>query len=63
MNTHQLDTFGDVFVLLYIEVGGWCVINGKAVAVFLQSYDPSAFNFLTMLGFKQMNDHHKQLCL
>ena len=30
----------------------------KTVDIYLQSFEPSAFNFCTMLGFKQMNNHY-----
>ena len=50
--------FGLFFIIAMIKYC-YAVDNAaKTVAIFLQCFEPSAFNFYTMLGLIQMNDHY-----
>ncbi|KAI2490595.1 hypothetical protein MHU86_23969 [Fragilaria crotonensis] len=57
INGWRRQGFGLFLIIAMIK---YCYANDiacKTVEIFLQSYEPSAFHFYTMLGFKQINDH------
>lgn len=57
INGWRRQGFGLFLIIAMIK---YCYANDnatKTLEIFLQSYEPSAFHFYTMLGFKQINDH------